>query len=95
MKRFSLPLVTCLLLVTTACGGSTASPSTASTQPGASAQPSGSATAEKQTLKVWTRNYTVQDPTQAGSGPSPFFSARVPMRCAACTTIAVTAGLMP
>ena len=24
-----------------------------------------------------------------------FFSARVPMRCAACSTIAVTAGLMP
>ncbi len=24
-----------------------------------------------------------------------FFSAREPMRCAACTTMAVTAGLMP
>ncbi|MCY1557959.1 hypothetical protein D9M68_948540 [compost metagenome] len=25
----------------------------------------------------------------------PFFSARVPMRCAACKTSAITAGLMP
>ena len=25
----------------------------------------------------------------------PFFSARVPIRCAACSTSAVTAGLMP
>src|SRR3989441_11814254 len=73
MKRFQLAFVATLGLVGTACTG-TQSPPPATT---ASTQPSGSPAASAPvTLQVWTRNYTVPDPTAAGSGPSPFFAVR-------------------
>lgn len=81
MKKLSLVILACLSLVMSACSGTTVTPSPAAptgaaTAAPATAAPSGTAAAAKQTLKVWTRNYTVQDPTAAGSGPSPFFSAK-------------------
>ena len=73
MKRFQLAFVATLVLVGNACTGTQSTPPTTT----ASTQPSGSpAAAAPVTLKVWTRNYTVQDPTAAGSGPSPFFAVR-------------------
>src|SRR2546428_5438392 len=73
MKRFQLAFVETLVLVGNAGTGTETPPPTTT----ASTQPSGSpAAAAPVTLKVWTRNYTVQDPTAAGSGPSPFFAVR-------------------
>src|SRR2546428_2917759 len=72
-KGFRLAFVAILVLVGRAGTGTKSSPPATT----ASTQPSGSpAAAAPVTLKVWTRNYTVQDPTAAGSGPSPFFAVR-------------------
>src|SRR2546428_12788108 len=73
MKRFQLAFVAILVLVGRACTGTQSTPPATT----ASTQPSGSpAAAAPVTLKVLTRNNTVQDPTAAGSGPSPFFPVR-------------------
>src|SRR5207245_3305756 len=73
IKGFQLAFMATLVLVGNACTGTQSTPPTTT----ASTQPSGSpAAAAPVTLKVWTRNYTVQDPTAAGSGPSPFFAVR-------------------
>jgi multiple sugar transport system substrate-binding protein len=73
MRTRLIALLSSALIVASACA-TTASPSPPAATAGA--QPSGTPTAAKQVLKVWTRNYTVQDPAVAGSGPSPFFAAR-------------------
>ena len=93
MKRF-LVFMACLMLAACAAAPVTSTPvTTPVSQPSvaATAVPPGTpattpapppSAAAQETLKVWTRNYTVQDPGVAGSGPSPFFAAQAKFEAA-------------